>query len=77
VSSELGLKGEDIVPPEEEVLAQEKNEQMQMMAMQQMQAQGELQAKGEEGMMQGANTPPKPANVGLGIQEANSMRGMA
>jgi hypothetical protein len=69
VADGVGLDGEQIVPPEDELQAQ----------MQAAQMQGPPPGAGGPGGPPGASgqQPPGPQNNGAGVQEARSMRGMA
>lgn len=76
ISRDIGLPGEEIVPDEDAVKSALKQQTEQAMAQQQQ----DIQQNGERSVARRAtpgNAPaPKGANVDLGVQEAENMRGM-
>lgn len=84
VSSELGMDGVEVVPGDEDIEVQQKaNEQRQMAALV-MGQQGGATPEGNGPAGSGSPAPgagmpnmPAPMNRDLGVQEANSMRGVA
>lgn len=69
VSDELGLVGTDVVPSDEELLAQE---QQKILEAQAAAAAGQPQS----GALPAQGNPPKPADASLGQQEAATVRGV-
>lgn len=76
VSSNLGL-GDDVVPSEEDIASQMRQQQAEQMAMMQAGAAGPGQPPGNGPGPNGGPPQAKPSSGAPGVEDANAMRGMA